>query len=194
MLFFFDYADPLSWSIELIAGSTGAESSGGIALQRFPFATGDLESTWTERAAMASRVAEELDVPWSPELGALPSQKAFELAFHAAEAGCFEVVHAAIFEARFKEGRDIGRIDVLVEIAIGAGLDWSETKAVLDVDRHTDAVRAWQDRGARGGVTLAPTVVVPAGPGGPEEGKLVAGEDALAEVRRWVAESDRPWS
>lgn len=194
MLFFFDYADPLSWAIEVVAGAAGAGESTGIALKRFPFAAADLGASWTERAAAASRVAEERGVEWSVEPGPVSSDKAFELAFHAAEAGCFEAVHTAIFEARFLEGRDIARIDVLVELAVAAGLEMGETKAVLDVDRHTEAVRAWQDRGARGGVVVAPTIVVPAGPESPDEGRLVAGKDALAEVRRRRAEFDQPWS
>jgi predicted DsbA family dithiol-disulfide isomerase len=41
-----------------------------------------------------------------------------------------------VLEAYVRDGRDIGRVDVLVDIATSAGLDRTTTKAVLDVDRH----------------------------------------------------------
>jgi predicted DsbA family dithiol-disulfide isomerase len=40
----------------------------------------------------------------------------------------------------FGRGEDIGRVDVLVGIAGTLGLDPTETKAVLDVDRHAQDV------------------------------------------------------
>ena len=71
-------------------------------------------------------------VPWS--------RKAHELRLHAVEMGLGSPMHKEIFSARFLEGADIGRVDVLVAAAQKVGLDASESKAVLDVDKHRDRV------------------------------------------------------
>jgi predicted DsbA family dithiol-disulfide isomerase len=155
MLFFFDYADPLSWTIEVLARQTPA---GSVALERFPFDSGDLADGWEDRVTQAGSILQGLGVGWSPPESPVRSQKAFELAFHAAESGCFDRVHAAIFIAHFGSGRDIGRIDELLQVAVGEGLDPSETKAVLDVDRHAEAVMAWRERAVQAGVNTTPTL------------------------------------
>ena len=51
----------------------------------------------------------------------------------------------AIFEAYFREDRDIGRIDVLVEIGAGIGIEPADMKVALDVDVHTADVEADQE-------------------------------------------------
>jgi predicted DsbA family dithiol-disulfide isomerase len=42
----------------------------------------------------------------------------------------------------FGRGEDIGRVDVLVDLARALGLDATEAKAVLDVDRYAQDVAA----------------------------------------------------
>ena len=179
MLFFFDYADPLSWTVELLAGRLRALSGNGesaVGLERFPFGVDDLARGWEDRVTLTTSVLREIDVPWMPPEAPVRSQKAFELAFHGAESGCFEAVHTAIFQAHFAEGRDIGRIDALVSVAGLVGLDRSETKAVLDVDRHADAVGAWRDRALGLGVKATPTLVA--------DGQWFERSAAVEELRR----------
>jgi len=95
-------------------------------------------------------------VPWT--------RKAHELIEHAAEKApsSADALRTAVARAYALEGRDIGRIDVLMELALEHGLDRTETKAVLDVDRHEALVAATARDAAEAQVTRIPTIV--AGP------------------------------
>ncbi len=172
MLFFFDYADPLSWAVELLARRSEGWAD---TLQRFPYGSGELGQGWQERVEHAELVLGGLEAEWTAPLAPVRSQKAFELAFHAAELGCFEAVHARIFEAHFRSGCDIGRIDELVGVGEREGLDPSKVKAVLDVDRHAEAVRSWHARALAAGVMCTPALV--------NEGTRIEGLAALEIVR-----------
>jgi predicted DsbA family dithiol-disulfide isomerase len=86
------------------------------------------------------------------------SRKAHELALHAREKGRFREVHRALFRAHAVQGRDIGRVDVLVEIAQAEGLEPREAKAVLDVDRFLDRVADLRKEAERLGVRGVPTI------------------------------------
>lgn len=70
------------------------------------------------------------------------TRKAHEAAKFAATVAKGAAMHHAIFDAFFEGGRDIGRIDVLVEIGAALGIDRTELKVVLDVDSFTEAVMA----------------------------------------------------
>ena len=67
-------------------------------------------------------------------------------------------MHEEIFAARFRDGADIGRIDVLVATAEKIGLDPSESKAVLDVDKHRDRVVDLRREAEGDGVRRVPTL------------------------------------
>ena len=89
-------------------------------------------------------------MPWT--------RKAHELRLHAAEKGLEGPIHDALFKARFEDGADIGRVDVLVGLAADLGLDLTETKAVLDVDRYADRVAELRRQADAEGVARTPTV------------------------------------
>jgi len=156
LLFFFDYADPLSWLLDERLAALSGQSS--LRVERFPFPFDPPD--WPARRAAAAQHAASSD--GGSTLPALPSpgHKAFELALLAAERGCFDRVHNGIFQAHFSGGRDIGRIDELVRIATAAGLDFSEAKAVLDVDKFSDTIQEWRRRALALGVTTAPTLLM----------------------------------
>jgi predicted DsbA family dithiol-disulfide isomerase len=69
-------------------------------------------------------------------------------------------MRSRIFDAYVHEGMDIGRIDRLVELAAGLGLDRSNTRAVLDVDRFDHAVVDRRAQAAANGITAIPVVEV----------------------------------
>lgn len=92
-------------------------------------------------------------VPWT--------RKAHELVAHAEtqDSTTAHAVRLAIGRCYALEGGDIGRVDVLMEVAIEHGLDRTETKAVLDVDRYEAQVAAIGHQAAEANVTSTPTII-----------------------------------
>lgn len=160
---YYDFVDPVSrvWDRRLrrLEGH-------GLIVDRIPFewapeGTPYIDPSgqeWAARWHVHDAGALELGLSSNPPRFVPRSAKAIELVLLAQEQGHRGAVHDAIFDAFFEDGADIGRIDVLVEIAAGEGLDRSMVKAVLDVDRHRqDVVEARADaerRGVRGVPTL----------------------------------------
>lgn len=162
ILFFYDYVDPASCLVERQLARLAPETP----IERLPFEVrvppapmvdvrdpAWLRSWEGARETMVPEgivLATPRRVPWT--------RKAHELALHAGEEGRFPEIHAALFQAFIEEGRDLGRVDVLLEIAVGLGLDYTRAKAVLDVDRHAEAVVAARERAERLGVQGVPTL------------------------------------
>lgn len=65
----------------------------------------------------------------------------------------------AIFEALWIEGRDIGDVDVLVEIAENAGLDGDEIRTAVADEELRDRLREQFTEAQQDGVTGVPTFV-----------------------------------
>ena len=95
-------------------------------------------------------------------------------------------MRAAVFAAYFADGRDVGRIDVLVELGEALGLDRTELKVVLDVDTFAGRVAAEQDAALRAGVQGVPTVVVGTG----DEARWLVGARPFAELRAAILGGD----
>jgi predicted DsbA family dithiol-disulfide isomerase len=89
-------------------------------------------------------------VPWT--------RKAHELAIHAGQGGHGAVLFDSLFRAHFEDHRDLGRIDVLTELARDAGLDHSEARAVLDVDKYTEDVATRRSAALDDGIARVPTI------------------------------------
>jgi predicted DsbA family dithiol-disulfide isomerase len=146
--FFFDFVDPLSYLVsrELTTDGGASEAVGSLVWTPFELRPpptplvgqndGSLVDRWAEALDSAEVMGIELRppelVPWS--------RKAHELTLYAETHERDDEVRARTFEAYFVQGADIGRVDVLVEIGRSAGLDLTETKAVLDVDRFEGAI------------------------------------------------------
>lgn len=179
--FWFDYADPASYLVELLL-----EEPGGAGVRRRPLEvvppprplldpsvppwSTHLEAMRQEARGLGVSLAPPALVPWT--------RKAHELALHAEEKGCFASIHRAIFDGFFRDSRDIGRVDVLVEIAVSCGLDRAETRAVLDVDRFTAAVVGEREAAAAAGVRGVPTLV--------RRGRLLEGFSDRARLREFL--------
>jgi len=139
-----DVADPLSFLAHLQVRSV--EQTTESHVQRVPVELRPPPAElidadhpfWLQRWKQAETLAEELSlslrkpclVPWS--------RKAHELLCHARASGLDEAGQLLdlIFQAFLFKGKDIGRIDILVGIGQSVGLELSETKAVLDIDRY----------------------------------------------------------
>jgi predicted DsbA family dithiol-disulfide isomerase len=111
----------------------------------------------------ARPLAEELGVSLSPPSMVPRTRKAHEAAKFAAEKGADRPMREALFAAYFGDGRDVGRVDVLVELAAGVGLDATEAHVVLDVDTFANAVAADGALARRLGIAAVPALVVGTG-------------------------------
>lgn len=111
------------------------------------------------------------------------TRKAHEAARFAEERGVGPEMRAAVYAAYFAEGRDVGRIDVLVEIGTALGLDRTELKVVLDIDQYTGAVLADEALAERSGIRSVPVVVAGTGP----EARALVGAQSYAALREAVA-------
>lgn len=201
--FWFDYVDPASWLVEQILSERferapeGGEAGGPLALPhpvrvvRRPLelrppprppldpAAPVVRAHFDQMAAEMRHRGVELRIP-----PFLPwTRKAHELALFAAEKGCFAPLHRAMFDGFALNGLDIGRIDVLVELAAQVGLDPVEARVVLDVDRYTEEVAAHREEAFASGIRGLPVVrSVPVVRAAPEIGSVPVAPSA-PEIR-----------
>jgi predicted DsbA family dithiol-disulfide isomerase len=177
---YFDYVDPLSFVLDRRLAAVEAEA--GIAVERVPLELRPPPAPLIDPAAEAWRArwsearAAEPDLELAPPRLVPWTRKAHELAAQAREHERFDPVHRALFEAFHLHGRDLGRVDVLLEIAARFDLDVSHTKAVLDVDRHTEAVERARADAERLGVPGVPALRSGGRtlPGLPDRGTILA--------------------
>jgi predicted DsbA family dithiol-disulfide isomerase len=87
------------------------------------------------------------------------SHLAFELAAFARERGRADVIHPKLFHAYFTEGRNIGDLDVLCDIAADAGLDRDEAREALTDHRFAGAVDEEIAWAREAGITATPTFI-----------------------------------
>lgn len=165
LILFYDYVDPASLLLEMRLRERGLIP--GSTLYPVPFEVnpppeplldldkGEWMDHWDRIARTAEGAAMKLSRPWIVPW----TRKAHELVLYAGESDCAPIIHEALFRAYLIEGRDIGRIDVLVGLAAEHGLDASDTKAVLDVDKYKDALAAVRARGIQEGVVRPPTLL-----------------------------------
>lgn len=154
---FGDYACPFSYLAERVAQALREEGI-GVAHRAFELSPVGMPAVeWPEGV---ERIAAEWQVRLRRPARAVRTGKAHEAAKQAAARGAHAAMHDAIFRAHFVDGRDIGRIDVLAMIAAGVGLDASEMRVVLDVDRWADEVAADRMRATRLGIDATPALVV----------------------------------
>ena len=92
------------------------------------------------------------------------SRKALEAAEFARENGLYDEMHNALFRAFFEDGRDIGDVEVILDVAAPVGLDPNELRKVLAEGLYTEKVLADEELSRKLGVSSVPTMLVtPAG-------------------------------
>lgn len=162
---YLDYIDPGSFLMDRYLA--GLEADLGLSVERLPWEVRRPpeplldagEPAWTGYWKEMAQEAERAGILLVPP-GLVPwTRKAHELAMHARDKGCFDKVHRALMDAFHLHGRDVGRVDVLVALSGEAGLDETEVKVVLDVDRHAEAVAEVRRSGAHAGVRGVPTLL-----------------------------------
>lgn len=71
-----------------------------------------------------------------------------------------EAIHDALFRAYFVDGRNIGDVQTLVEIAVAVGLPAAGAREVLEKRTHRAAIDADWAKSRQCGVTGVPTFVI----------------------------------
>jgi predicted DsbA family dithiol-disulfide isomerase len=122
-VFFFDYLDPLSYlqerELRSLADTPGLPRIRRVPVELRPPPVPLLDPDgpeWRDRWSRARREANALGIALAEPPILFWTRKAHELVLHAAARGLEDAVHRALFDAVFVEGRDIGRIDVLVSL------------------------------------------------------------------------------
>jgi predicted DsbA family dithiol-disulfide isomerase len=107
---------------------------------------------------MAARLGIEISLPSvSPQPY---SHTAFEGYQHARSHSRGTAYNERVLRAFFQQDRDIGRLDVLADIAAGVGLDADEFTTALAERRYAEAHRAELAEAYAAGVRMVPTVDV----------------------------------
>ncbi|HEX2203855.1 MAG TPA: DsbA family protein [Longimicrobium sp.] len=164
---FSDFTCPFSYVTEAALRRVAAEEGVRVryrAFELYPVPAPlplDAGTEWADALApLAAGAGVELRRPGYQSR----TRKAHEAARFAEERGRGDEMRSAIFAAYFAGGRDVGRIDVLVELGEGLGLDRTELKVVLDIDRYTGDVLADEALAERSGIRSVPALVLGAGP------------------------------
>ncbi len=162
-VFFFDFTDPGSYLASHLldeGGVAGRWEWRGLELRPPPRALVDpTDPDWRSYHALIADSAGKRGLPMSTPRFVPWTRKAHELAEFAREQDCYQAVKRTLFEAHFVDRTDIGRIDLLVEIAGAAGLDRSGARAALDVDRHAATVLRHRELAKKWDVEEVPAVV-----------------------------------
>ncbi|MGO2746268.1 DsbA family oxidoreductase [Microbacterium sp.] len=86
--------------------------------------------------------------------------KAHELLHHAKAEGLQHAMEERLMSAYFTEGKHVGRVDDLVDLAVEVGLDADGTRDALDNDKYLPAVRQDQAQARAYGIQGVPFFVV----------------------------------
>lgn len=161
--FFFDFVDPGSFLASQMIDRAGATEEFhwvGWEICPPPEALIDPDGVgWAAYQAETARQGDVLGLPLTVP-GFIPwSRKAHELAELGREKGRFHELRRALFRAHFIDQTDIGRIDLLIEVAAQVELDRTEAKVALDVDRYAGAVEKQRVEAAARQVTTVPALV-----------------------------------
>lgn len=179
---FSDFTDPASYVTEAGVRVLAAELGLAVehhAVEAYPGAT-PLPSpeAYAERVDAVAGSARAEGLPLRHPDFVPRTRKAHEAAMLAAELGLGEAMRRAIYEAYWAEGRDIGRIDVLVDIGSGLGMDPADIKIALDIDRFDDALARDRDIARRLGIRGVPVVYVGIG----RDAQILAGLQTRAAL------------
>ena len=110
--------------------------------------------------ARLKRVAEELGLPWGERKKTYNSRLAQELGKWAETKGRGDAYHDAAFRGYFVEGKNIGKKDVLVDLAESVGLEKDVAREVLESRTFRAAVDEDWTLSRQWGITAVPTFVM----------------------------------
>jgi predicted DsbA family dithiol-disulfide isomerase len=189
VILFADFVCPFSYVTEaalrrLVAGSGRRIEHRAYELYPAPAPLPERAADEQSLAALQP-LAAEVDVRVGPRGGVPRTRKAHEAARFAREQGREAALRQAIYHAFWEEGRDIGRIDVLVSLAEAVGIEGQALKIALDIDVHADAVLADRLAADRSGIRHTPTLIIDA----QAEPLVAVGAQRLADLEALLAEA-----
>jgi predicted DsbA family dithiol-disulfide isomerase len=111
------------------------------------------------RQTQMKGLMDEEGLPYGERTHSYNSRLAQELGLWADTQPGGEAIHDALYKAYFVDGRNIGDVDLLVEIAASVGLSADGARAVLEGRDFGDAVDADWARSREWGITGVPTFV-----------------------------------
>lgn len=167
MTVYFDYVCPYCLLAEETIVATAAEQGAMVSWRPFelrpaPNPTLRPDDDYLPRVWRASvyPMAEQLGVEIAlPTVSPQPyTHLAFEGAQYARAHGHAEQYHSAVLRAFFQQDRDIGKPEVLTDIAGQVGLDVDEFATALAERRYAEAHRDELAAGNAAGVHAVPTV------------------------------------
>jgi predicted DsbA family dithiol-disulfide isomerase len=106
------------------------------------------------------QVADELGLPLREREKTYNSRLAQELAKWAEGEGRGDSYHEVVFRAYFVSGKNIGKMDELVDLAKSIGLPEEGARSVLELRTQKEAVDSDWERSRALGITAVPTFVV----------------------------------
>lgn len=98
-------------------------------------------------------------LPYGNRTHTYNSRLAQELGIWAEEQAGGDKFHDAVFRAYFVDAKNVGDVDVLVELAESVGLSGKDAREVLDSRSYSDALDGDWTRSRQMGVTGVPTFV-----------------------------------
>lgn len=129
---------------------------GGATPEELGFDQGYIEVAWSSMGELARE--DRLDIE-PPEK--IPSSRlALEISEFAREKGKLEVFKDKVFNAYWKEGRDIGDKEILFSLAREAELEVEELQSYLDSGRGKEKLKENLEEAEREGVVGVPTFVI----------------------------------
>ena len=106
------------------------------------------------------QVAAEEGLPFGKRTKTYNSRLAQELSKWAESEGKGDQFHDTVFKAYFAEGKNIGLIETLVEVARSVGLSDKDAQTMLETRAYREAVDRDWSRSRLMGVTAVPTFVI----------------------------------
>jgi predicted DsbA family dithiol-disulfide isomerase len=186
---FADFTSPFCFVTEVALARVSASRPIDVRAKAFELhpAPSPLPDTAHSRddLELARPLAAELEIDLRALAFCPRTRKAHEAVAFATDRGLSDGMRQAIYSAYWTDERDIGRIDVLMELAAELGMDPMEMKIALDIDLFSENVMADEALARRLGVVAVPTLYLGRG----EDARIVQGALSVAALDAAVGAS-----
>ncbi|MFW9865306.1 MAG: DsbA family protein [Candidatus Thorarchaeota archaeon] len=146
----------------------------GIRINDLLFPRGYIEAVMVN----VKRLAEEDGITFKTSDKLPNSRLALMISEFARNKGKFDEFHKLVFENYWKEGKDIGDIDLLLELAGSIGLDKNEINDYIKSDEPLLRIKENTDELGRCGINGVPTFLI--------EGKFIIGAQPYSVFKKVI--------